>query len=436
MNKLRASWVRTFLIIFSGQAFSLLGSFAVSFALVWWLTVKTGSATILAWAMIMSVLPQALLSPIVGPFIDRWDRRWTMIGADIGIALTSVVLIAVFAAGEPTPAWIFVAIVLRSAGAAFHAPASQAAVPMYVPVSELTRVAGWNYFLTSGMAMAGPVFGAFLMGVAPMGAVLGVDVAGALIATTSLLLVRIPHPERAQEEVEHPDMLREMAAGWHELVRYRGLIALTVLVTIAAFLYMPVGALFPLMTLQHFGGGAFDASMVEFAFGGGMLVGSLIVGKVTNRLGGTRVTLSGIGLLGITLLVSGLLPRSAFVVFVAACIVMGFTAPLFSAPVTAIFQATIDPAKLGRVMSLFGSLTLLATPLGLVAAGPLAQQLGVALWFAISGVLILLTGILAFLSPTIAAIDRPTKEMDGSAAAENGVPATPKPVTSEKVDAG
>lgn len=410
MIRIRESWVRTFLIIFSGQAFSLLGSFAVNFALVWWLTVETGSASILAWAMIVAVLPQALLSPIVGPFIDRWDRRRTMIGADLGIALTSILLIVAFATGEPSLAWVLSAIALRSVGAAFHTPASLAAVPMYVPEAELTRVAGWNYFLTSGMAIVGPVLGAFLMGIAPMSVVLGVDVAGALLATMSLMLVRIPNPERNLEEVAMPHLFREMAAGWHELVRHRGLVALTVLVTVVGFLYMPAAALYPLMTWSHFGGGAVQASVVEVAFGCGMLVTSLAVGALSSRLGGTRLTLFGILLLGGTLLLSGLLPRSAFVGFVILCAAMGCSAPLFSAPVTALFQAMIDPAKLGRVMSLFSSLTLLATPLGLVAAGPLAERFGVAPWFAVTGALILFTGAFAFIVPSIAVLGHATAQ--------------------------
>ena len=65
---------------------------------------------------------------------------------------------------------------------------------MYVPQDQLMRVSGWNFFLGSGVAMAGPVLGAFLMGVAPMTAVLGLDIVGALVAVGSLLLVRIPHP--------------------------------------------------------------------------------------------------------------------------------------------------------------------------------------------------------------------------------------------------
>ncbi len=115
MNTRTDSWLRTFLIIFTGQAFSLLGSSAVNFSLVWWLTAETGSASILAYASIAAILPQAVLGPIAGPFVDRWDRRLTMIVADLLIAATSVWLLLAFAEGAPSVAAIMFAIGLRSA---------------------------------------------------------------------------------------------------------------------------------------------------------------------------------------------------------------------------------------------------------------------------------------------------------------------------------
>ncbi len=87
-----------------------------------------------------------------------------------------------------------------------------------------------------------------------------------------------------------------------------------------------------------------------------------------------------------------MLPTSAFWVFVVLCVVMGFSVPLFGAPITAMFQGLIDPAKLGRVMSLYMTIAMLAAPIGLLVAGPLAERVGVARWFAISGVLIAVMG--------------------------------------------
>jgi len=75
------NWKAPFFTIWTGQAFSLLGSQLVQFALVWWLTKTTGSATVLATATLVALLPQVLLGPLAGALIDRWNRRLVMIMA-------------------------------------------------------------------------------------------------------------------------------------------------------------------------------------------------------------------------------------------------------------------------------------------------------------------------------------------------------------------
>ncbi len=411
-------WHRTFLIIFTGQAFSLLGSSAVNFALVWWLTAETGSASVLAYASIAALVPQAVVGLLAGPFIDRWDRRRTMMGADLFVAVTSVVLLAMVVSGDYSVLSVIAVLAARSLGAAFHTPASQAAVPMYVPQDQLMRVSGWNFFLGSGVAMAGPVLGAFLMGVAPMTAVLGLDIVGALVAVGSLLLVRIPHPERSPEEREHPSLRAEFVEGWRELVRHRGLFHLTIILTIVTLLYMPLNALFPLMTFDHFGGGAFAAGIIEMLFGAGMLVGSLVIGALSARF--SAVTLIGTGILvaGLMLAASGMLPPTAFWVFAGLSVIMGVSVPLFGAPLTAMFQTFIDPSKLGRVMSLYMTMALAVSPLGLLLAGPVAEKTGVALWFAVSGILIFITGLFVWVLPAPRRLGRVATFGAGSVPAE------------------
>lgn len=405
------SWLRTFLIIFTGQTFSLIGSSAVNFALVWWLTAETGSASVLAYASIAAILPQAALGPIAGPFIDRWDRRLTMIVADLLIAATSIGLLLAFAQGTPSVTTIMFVIAIRSAGAAFHTPASQAAVPMYVPADQLMRVAGWNFFMSSGVAMAGPVLGAFMMAATSVSAVMAIDIAGAVIAVASLLMVRISNPERDESESGQIDFMAEFVEGWRELIRHRGLLDLTLVLAMVTLLYMPLNALFPLMTFAHFGGDAAAASYVEVAFGAGMLVGSLGIGGLSQRFSGVRLIGGGIVLIGLVLAASGLLPTSAYWVFVLLCVLMGFAVPLFGAPITAMFQGLIDPAKLGRVMSLYMTIAMLMAPVGLLVAGPLAERVGVAGWFAISGALIAATGLVAMSLPAVRALDNAMRSL-------------------------
>jgi len=83
------NWARPFFTLWTGQALSLVGSQVGSFALVWWLTRASGSATVLAMASLVAMLPQVLLGSITGALVDRWNRRRVMFFADAAIALLS-----------------------------------------------------------------------------------------------------------------------------------------------------------------------------------------------------------------------------------------------------------------------------------------------------------------------------------------------------------
>ena len=126
---------------------------------------------------------------------------------------------------------------------------------------------------------------------------------------------------------------------------------------------------------------------------------------VSKRIPATGLIGAGICLVGLMLGVSGLLPASGFWVFVVFCVVMGIAVPLFAAPITAIFQTLIDPAKLGRVLALYATIALLAAVPGLLLAGPLAERTGIAVWFAISGGAVLVTGLLPWVIPAVRRLD-------------------------------
>src|SRR5918996_174686 len=91
------NWARPFFTIWAGQALSLFGSALVQFALIWWLTQKSGSATVLAIAVMAGMLPQIVIGPFAGALVDRWNRRIIMIAADAMIAIFTLLLAYLFA---------------------------------------------------------------------------------------------------------------------------------------------------------------------------------------------------------------------------------------------------------------------------------------------------------------------------------------------------
>jgi len=94
-----SNWKVPFFTIWTGQAFSLIGSGLVQFALVWWLTAQTGSATVLAIGTLVALLPTVLIGPLAGAFVDRHSRRVIMIAADSFVALVTLWLVILYALG-------------------------------------------------------------------------------------------------------------------------------------------------------------------------------------------------------------------------------------------------------------------------------------------------------------------------------------------------
>lgn len=189
-------WKLRFFTVWIGQAFSLFGSQLVQFALVWWLTETTRSATVLATATLVAILPQVVLGPIAGPLIDRWNRKHVMIVADSLMALTTLVLAALFAAGTAQIWQVYLAMFIRAAAGGFHQPSMQASTSLMVPDDQLSRVAGLNQMLQGLMSIVAPPVGALLIGVLPMPGVLAVDIGTALVAVLAVLIVPIPQPSR------------------------------------------------------------------------------------------------------------------------------------------------------------------------------------------------------------------------------------------------
>lgn len=380
-------WKKTFAIIFGGQLFSILTSSMVQFAVIWHLTETTGSATVLMLAGLAAFLPQALLGPFIGVWLDRWNRKITMIAADSAIALTSLILGFLFVLDEPSLAVIYAILMIRSAASAFHAPAFQAAIPLIAPEDQLTRVAGWHQMVFSFSNVIGPALGIAVYSASSLGTVLFLDVVGALFANVMLLLVRIDQPKG--EAAQTPSFVREFKLGWETFVAVKPVVWLTAAAALFGIAFMPLATLFPLMTLSHFGRGGFSASVVEAAFGIGMILGGALLSVFAGKLKDTAFMSLSLTLIGLACVFSGQISGEAFAAFVGLSFFMGAAAPLYNGPYMAMIQKSFEPEKLGRVISFITSLTLLSSPIGLALAGPVVEKYGVQMWFFGSGIGIL-----------------------------------------------
>lgn len=362
---------------------------------MFWLSIETGSAEVLAFSIIAALLPQLVLGFFTGVYIDRWNRKRVMILADLFIALCTLIVAALLYTGESRLSYFYLLLAMRSAGMAFHMPAMQASVPLLAPEDKLMRIAGVNNIINSVSTIAGPALAALLITIFDLSVVLMFDVAGAIIASISLMLVHIPNPEKKHDKV--PDLFAEMLEGLKIIYSKPGLFWMFLLGILATFFIMPVAALFPLMTLDHFSGNTFHMSIIEIAWGIGMLAGGAIMG--IGKLKSYKIILIILMylLLGLTFFLSGILPPSGFVLFAVITSFGGASMSVYSGSFTVVLQTMVEPSALGRVFSMYGSITLLPSMLGLLATGFIADSIGITNAFIISGLAICMLGLTAFL---------------------------------------
>ncbi len=385
-EKLNKNWKTKFFTIAIGQMVSLVGSSAVQFALIWWIASETGSAIMMGLSGMVAFLPMTLLSPAAGIIADKYHRKYVCIAADLLLGLMAAIF-AVLLWLYDMPVWTALVILFfRSVGGTFHQPALQSLIPQIIPAEHLVQVGGWNQLMMSGSFLLGPALGAALYAAFPLPVVLLTDLLGALAASAMLALVYVPRVEAVVHE--NQSSMEQLKEGFQVFLQDKPLLIIMLTETLCMVFYLPLSSFYPLMTSDYFQGTAWHASAVEAIYALGMMITAALFGSVIKVKKHLTVAYLGLIGLGVTALICGLLPPVTWGwwVFAVVCGFMGGFGNVYSIPLVAYMQTTIAPEKMGRAFALFGLAGSLSMPVGLLIGSPVAEFLGVHIWFLISGI--------------------------------------------------
>ena len=388
-------WKFQFMIVALGQAVSMLGSHGVQFALIWWLAEKTSSPLMLGISGFAAYLPMTLFSPLAGIAADRYNRKFISIFSDMGMG-SAALIYAVLLYFFDLPVWtVFVMLCVRGIGSTFQQPAIQSIIPQLVPKDQLVKTNGWMQLLNSGSFLLGPVIGASLYAIFPMPIVLMSDVAGAILASIALAVVKIPELEKTEQEEQH--FIAEIKEGLQVFKEDKKLFYIVIAEALCMFFYAPLSSLYPLMTSDYFKLSAMYGSAVELSFAIGMMVSSLLFSSVLKINRKIRVSFMGLFGMGVISLLCGIIPPvyAGWFFFAGSCICLGASGNVHTIPLTAYMQETISPDKMGRAFSVLTLISSVTMPIGLLFSSPIAERVGVNVWFFISGLcmIALTTGV-------------------------------------------
>lgn len=405
-------WQWRFFPIWTAQLFSLMGSNLVGFALVWWLTKTTGSATVLATASLVGLVPQVLLGPVAGTLVDRWNRRVVMILADGTIALATLGIAILFWLGHVQIWHLYILMCIRSLAGGFHYPAMQASTSLMVPQKHLARIQGMNSMVNGGVSIAAAPLGALLIELLPMQGVLFIDVITALIAISPLFFIHVPQPQRTEQAAQagaaagvpangKTTVWQDFQAGFNYMLGWTGLMVISLVAVVINFLLTPGFALMPILITKHFNGEALELAWINAAFGAGVILGGLILGVWGGFKRRIYTSMLGMVSMAVGALLIGFAPSNGYWLALVGMFIMATFTPITNGPFFAVMQAAVAPDMQGRVFTLVGSAASLMSPLGLIVAGPLADRLGVQTWFVVGGVVMSILAAFATFNPAV-----------------------------------
>jgi DHA3 family macrolide efflux protein-like MFS transporter len=411
-NQAPKQFVERFWLLWGSQAVSLAGSFAVQFAIIWWLTSSTGSATVLASAALVGLLPQIVLGPFFGALVDRWNRKRIMLIADSVTALASAWLAWMFYIDAASIEHVFVALGVRAIGGAFHVPAMLASTSLMVPEEHYVRVQGLNQALQSGSPLLAAPLGALLVSSLPMSLIMMIDVGTALVAVIPLLFVKVPQPQDSAESSEDSSILADVAEGIRYLRQHRDQMYLVLGATLANFFVVPAFVLLPLFVMQELGGGAYYLSILQLILAGGGVVGGSLLASWGGFERQIHTVIVGFAFVGASTLLIGIAPTESQWMPAMSMFFVGAAAAMISGSIMAILQSRVAANYQGRLFTLVGSIAGAITPLALLLAAPVAELLGIRFWYVAGGACCLLLAATAAFIPAITGMQDSARDVD------------------------
>ncbi len=390
---------RNLALVLASNVISLLGDWALLLALPFFVYMQTRSVLSTGALVAAELLPRLLFSPIAGVLADRWDRRLTLIGADVFRAGLLLALLVTAAGG---PIWVAYAVALLEASAAqLFLAAEGALLPAVVRRENLLRANSLLSVGTSVVRLVGPPLGGLMFALLGLAASAIVDSASFLVSALLLVAVRMPAAARDKAGGDAEKGLRgmpsafltELADGVRCIVTSRVFEALCL---VLAVVMVAQGVLETLLVPFVLNVLRFDATgygLLAAAQGLGALLGALALGAVSRHLTSGRVVGGGLLLAGVFLV--GFTMARPLAVSAVSLALLSVPMVVASVWVQTYYQQQVSNRLLGRVLGLTETISAVGILVGVVAASLLGDRLGVVTLMLAAAALLVVVGVAA-----------------------------------------
>lgn len=375
--KIKYKQLRPYLLLWSTQSFSALGSSMTSYALVLWLYIHSGSALKTAMLSVCSYAPYVIMSIFAGALSDKWNKKYTMLVCDLMAAVTTVVIFILVKTGSLCEWHLYLLNAINGLMNTVQQPASEVAATLLIPKEYYQKTSGLRSFSQSLNTILVPVLATVLFSFAGIWIVIVFDLVTFIIAFMALsLFIHIPEGRSGSQEGE--TILKSAGEGIKWLKQNTLVLNLIMFLACINFVASAYDAVLPAMLLPKYNGDGMVLGMVNTCAGIAALAGSVFVTVMPAP--GNRVKAICIALIISMstenfLLAFGRTP----VVWCIGAVAGWLPIPFMNANMDVVFRSTIPPDMQGRVYSCRNTFQFFTIPAGFLAGGFLTDNVFVPL---------------------------------------------------------
>lgn len=389
---------RNFALLWFGGLISFIGDWILFVGLPVYIYQLTGSVLATGIMFVVGRLPSIALGSVAGVFVDRWDRKRTMVVSNL---LVVPLLMPLLLVDAPDKVWIvYLVSFATNTVRQFMGPAENALLPKLVGTDDLPTANALNTLNNNLARLIGPAIGGVVLAVFYFQATVLLDAASFVIAAVLIALISAPSSvTRANpEEVDGEDGKVGLRGEWVEgmkVVRHNRVVA--ALFALLGVNMIAEGILSVLMVIYVqavLGGGSMEVGWLLTAQAVGGLAGSLFVGRWSRSIKAWQMVWIGFVLLGII----DLATFNSGVLWIALVLmaIVGVPVTLLQTGVMTLFQTNVEDRFRGRVMGAFGTVSALLLTLSMAFTSVFGEQIGIVLMLSIAAILDILAGVVAW----------------------------------------
>jgi len=391
---------RNYGLLWVAQLISMIGDWALFAALPFFIYELTSSVMATGAMFMIQVVPSLVFGSVAGVFVDRWDRRWTMIGSSL---FRGVVLVILLGVRSTDMIWlVYLAGFLESTASQFFGPANNALLPTLVDEDQLLTANSLDSMGENSARLIGPALGGVLLASIGLQGVIFFDMGSYLVAALLMYFIRVPAGEVAPGLADDGSAGSALSTFWGEFVAGLKLVAGKPALS-RIFLVLGIAALgdsiLTVLLVAFFqdvvGVGSAEFGLVLTVRGIAGLLGGIVVGAIGSKFKPKHLISFGLIGTGAALVAMVVWPFFAISLLIMILLSVPLMAWLISSQT---WVQTHAPGEYrGRVFGVYGTLSALLMLIGMAFASGLGDTLGISPTLYFGGGIYILSGLLAFI---------------------------------------